>query len=74
MQIARERSFEVHLHPHESIDLDIDLDDPETAKAATKIQSSFRGSQARKEVQAMKEKKEESSKIEEEVCLKMGTK
>ena len=35
--------------------IDIDLDDPETAKAATKIQASFRGSQARKEVKTMKE-------------------
>merc|ERR1711988_1351699 len=46
--------------------IDIDLEDPETAEAATKIQSSFRGSQARKEVQAMKEAKEEPSKVEEE--------
>ena len=37
--------------------IDIDLDDPETAKAATKIQASFRGSQARKEVQHLKDEK-----------------
>merc|ERR1712129_50915 len=37
-------------------EIDIDMDDPETAKAATKIQASFRGSQSRKEVKSMKEK------------------
>merc|ERR1719203_720762 len=36
-------------------EIDIDMDDPETALAATKIQASFRGSQARKEVKTMKE-------------------
>merc|ERR1712204_96600 len=39
-------------------EIDIDMDDPETAIAATKIQASFRGSQSRKEVKSMKEKKE----------------
>merc|ERR1712051_1180324 len=39
-------------------EIDIDMDDPETAKAATKIQASFRGSQSRKEVKSMKEKEE----------------
>merc|ERR1712008_248412 len=39
-------------------EIDIDMDDPETALAATKIQASFRGSQSRKEVKSMKEKKE----------------
>ena len=52
-------------------DIDIDLDDPEVDKAALKIQSSFRGHKARKEVHEMKEntpidkevEKEESSRI-----------
>merc|ERR1719319_1609301 len=39
-------------------EIDIDMDDPETAKAATKIQASFRGSQSRKEVKNMKDKEE----------------
>jgi len=33
---------------------DIDLNDPEVQASATKIQASFRGHQARKEVAAMK--------------------
>ena len=45
--------------------IDIDLDDPETEKAATKIQAGFRGSQARKEVKMMKE--EETTQEVEEV-------
>ena len=38
-------------------EIDIDLDDPEVADAATKIQAGFKGSQARKEVQKMKQEK-----------------
>merc|ERR1712194_52233 len=41
--------------PGEEEEIDIDMDDPETAKAATKIQASFRGSQSRKEVKQMKD-------------------
>merc|ERR1712129_150973 len=51
-------------------EIDIDMDDPETAKAATKIQASFRGSQSRKEVKSMKEKEEiveESVTVQEAV-------
>ena len=44
----------------EEEEIDIDLDDPDVGKAAVKIQSSFRGHQARKEVGAMKE---EGSKL-----------
>merc|ERR1712037_440726 len=39
---------------------DIDMEDPETAKAATKIQAGFKGKQARKEVQEMKAKRDET--------------
>merc|ERR1712238_199455 len=53
-------------------EIDIDMDDPETALAATKIQASFRGSQARKEVKTMKgsneqinEKDENTPEVEE---------
>ena len=42
--------------------LDIDLNDPEVDKAALKIQSSFRGHQARKEVKEIKEKQDNESK------------
>ena len=38
-------------------DFDIDLDDPETAKAATKIQAGFRGSKARKEVVSLRQER-----------------
>ena len=38
-------------------DFDIDLEDPDTQQAATKIQASFRGSQARKEVVALKQQR-----------------
>ena len=41
------------------MELQLSLSDfPETAKAATKIQASFRGSQSRKEVKSMKENEE----------------
>ena len=39
----------------EEEEIDIDLDDPDVANAATKIQAGFRGSQARKEVKAMRQ-------------------
>ena len=42
-------------------EIDIDLEDPDVADAATKIQAGFRGSQARKQVQAMKDEKETDS-------------
>ena len=45
----------------EEEEIDIDLEDPEVGKAAVKIQSSFRGHQARKEVETIKEKKESES-------------
>lgn len=35
-------------------EIDIDLNDPEVEKAATKIQASFKGHKARKEVKALK--------------------
>ena len=35
-------------------EIDIDLNDPEVNAAATKIQASFKGHKARKEVQALK--------------------
>ena len=41
-------------------EIDIDLDDPDVAKATTKIQAGFRGMKARKEVGNIKE--------DEEVC------
>merc|ERR1711956_18414 len=58
-------------------EIDIDMDDPETAKAATKIQASFRGSQSRKEVKSMKEKEEiveesvTAQEAEEEIDIDM---
>ncbi|XP_046543962.1 abnormal spindle-like microcephaly-associated protein homolog isoform X8 [Haliotis rubra] len=39
-------------------EIDIDLNDPEVEKAATKIQASFKGHKARKEVQALKGEEE----------------
>ncbi|XP_067676888.1 triadin-like isoform X1 [Haliotis asinina] len=41
-------------------ELDIDLNDPEVEKAATKIQASFKGHKARKEVRALKGEEEAS--------------
>ena len=64
---------EVNKHVVEE-EIDIDMDDPETAKAATKIQASFRGSQSRKEVKSMKEKVEETvtaQEVEEEIDIDM---
>merc|ERR1711956_184062 len=46
-------------------EIDIDMDDPETALAATKIQASFRGSQARKEVKTMKGSNEQINEKDE---------
>merc|ERR1712157_606292 len=45
-----------------SEEIDIDLEDPEVGDAALKIQSQFRGHQARKEVQAKKEQLAEDTK------------
>ena len=42
--------------------VDIDMDDPEVSNAATKIQSGFRGKQARKEVALMKDEKDKNEK------------
>ena len=47
-------------------EVDIDLDDPDVANAATKIQAGFRGSQARKEVQEMKQEKLKNQDKEKE--------
>ena len=44
----------------EAAEIDIDMDDPDVAKATTKIQAGFRGMKARKEVENIKE--------DEEVC------
>ena len=52
-------------HPEEE-EIDIDLDDPEVGNAALKIQSGFRGHQARKEVQAMREGQESKGATEDE--------
>ena len=43
-------------------EIDIDLEDPEVGNAAVKIQSQFRGHQARKEVQAKKDQITEEQK------------
>ena len=50
----------------EEEEIDIDLEDPEVGKAALKIQSSFRGHQARKEVETMKDNKEAPTKVKGE--------
>ena len=46
------------------VDLEVDLEDPEVDKAATKIQSCFKGRKARIEVEAMKKAKEAEEKVE----------
>lgn len=46
--------------------VDIDLNDPETEKAALKIQAGFKGYQTRKEIKAMKEENDASGKQTEE--------
>merc|ERR1712008_673464 len=51
--------------------IDIDMDAPETAAAATKIQAGFKGKQARKEVQEMKAKRDETEAEKEEVPVKV---
>ena len=55
--LTRMESVRVTKEAEEDVpeELDIDLEDPEVDRAALKIQASFRGSLARKEVQAMKE-------------------
>ena len=59
---------------NEEEEIDIDLDDPEVGNAALKIQSSFRGHQARKEVQSLKENKESEKKTsaEEEIDIDLN--
>ena len=41
--------------PDNQEDIDIDLEDPETEKAALKIQAQFKGFKARQEVKALKQ-------------------
>ena len=47
-------------------EIDIDLDDPEVGKAAVKIQSGFKGHQARKQVKEMKDEQNKVTVNEEE--------
>ena len=51
MEAARQDRME---DVKEEDDVDIDLTDPDVDKAATKIQSAFKGRQARLKVEAMK--------------------
>ena len=65
--LKRKKNLKVQNHhlsnkvTREVEEIDIDLEDPEVGKAAVKIQSSFRGHQARKKVETIKEKKESES-------------
>ena len=54
--------------------IDIDLNDPEVANSTAKIQASFKGKQARKEVEKIKEDKKQASKhkIEEEIDIDLN--
>jgi len=54
--------------------VDIDLNDPEVANSTAKIQASFKGKQARKEVEKIKEDKKQASKhkIEEEIDINLN--
>ena len=54
--------------------IDIDLNDPEVANSTAKIQASFKGKQARKEVEKIKEDKKQASKhkIEEEIDINLN--
>jgi hypothetical protein len=49
--------------------IDIDFEDPDVNEAATKIQAGFKGSQARKEVQKMKEDKEKKTEEAVEIVV-----
>merc|ERR1712129_678540 len=62
----KEETVEESVTAQEAVEeIDIDMDDPETALAATKIQASFRGSQARKEVKTMKGSNEQINEKDE---------
>merc|ERR1712228_911005 len=50
----------------EEDEIDIDLDDPEVADAALKIQAGFKGHQARKQVQEIKEEKKQADILKKE--------
>ena len=66
---SEEESSEDESSEEESEDddeVDIDLDDPDVAKASIKIQAGFRGMQSRKEVQKLKEGREETAKKDDE--------
>ena len=54
--------------------IDIDLNDPEVANSTAKIQASFKGKQARKEVEKIKEDKKQASKhkIDEEIDINLN--
>lgn len=47
-------------------EVDIDLNDPEVAKAATKIQAGFKGYKTRKEIKETKDSKEAGTDIQKE--------
>ena len=54
-------------------EIDIDLNDPHVEKTATKIQASFKGNKARKEVQQMKaEKQLQNDQVEEEIDIDLN--
>ena len=57
----------------EEEEIDIDLEDPEVGKAAVKIQSSFRGHQARKDVENLKAKADSTKILSEDVASNQKT-
>lgn len=57
----------------EEEEIDIDLEDPETEKAALKIQAGFHGMMARKQVKEMKEKHTEETSEEVVVMSNIHT-